>query len=65
MTADINGRLRGAKLKVSLKPLQSACIRSLASLRRAATLCDRYQASMLEDSKGGAFGRSPQRAKSL
>ena len=30
-----------------------------------ATLCDRYQASLLEASKGGALNRCPQRAKSL
>ena len=54
-----------SKTKVFVHLLQNGGIRSFVSLHRAATLCDRYQASMLEDSKGGAFGRPPQRAKSL
>ena len=54
-----------AKPKVFVHLLQNGGIRSFVSLHRAATLCDRYQASLLEASKGGAFGRPPQRAKSL
>ena len=61
----LNVRIMGSKLKVVVHLFQNGGIRSFVSLHRAATLCDRYQASMLEVSKGGALNRPPQRAKSL
>ena len=62
-TAGINDWLRRAKLKVFVHLFQNGGIRSFVSLHRAATLCDRYQASLLEASKGRALNRCPQTAE--
>ena len=63
--AVICGRCISAYVVVCGRCIVHRLCSTTCKLSCLATLCDRYQASLLEASKGRALNRSPQRAKSL